>query len=266
MTVQPTEEDYEKAKELVEALTLTRIELLKTYAALNEKAKTEKITADDYNRAEKELNERTWAIRKDVSELLDKLGIPTTDNTEQLKNFSGISNDRIEKWKSVNPEIIEAIANVKNLDDAFRRDYLTNSPQKNLTIPENTDTPEKLLATLLQNNTGVAIGDWHSKTDSIYLIHNNMKTLKNAGVDTIYLELDEPSFSNFKLMSIAELQDKLNNRTPEERKRSAEINAKNNHTKEADDDFGANLHLFLSAKENGINIVNIDKIGSARVF
>ncbi len=263
-TPNPEKPLEDKWQTLAQARAAAEIELLKNYAAINEKSKNEKITAADFNSVEDRFNKKIETINNASQEILKNSG--SDYETERKKSNDSYEESKkiIEDWKTHNPKIMQTIANVTNLDEAFRRDYLIKAPQKNLTLPEVTDTPEKLITELLKNNNGIAIGEWHTKDVASELISHNIKTLKTSGVDTIYLEMDDKSFSAINNLSITELKTRLNNRTSENIEKDSRNYAHIYSVKESDDILSANLRLFLAAKENGINIINIDKDGEAR--
>ena len=161
----------------------------------------------------------------------------------------------IEEWEKKHPEI-DNIAT--NLDKAFIRQYLSKAPAINLTLPDGTDTPEKLISALLKNNHGIAIGDFHGRNAALNFLSENMGNFKKSGGDTVYLEIDPDDFSRLSKLSISELKNKVEGRTPIKSRELAQDWAEKYRLGRADDYPSAKIKLFLAAKENGIDIVNID--------
>ena len=213
-----------------------------------------------------------FAKKANVTMYLGILGIELSEminsdyEMKREDNYLIPSKEIIDYWKQINPEKMRIIKNTQGMDNSFQNIYISGAPTKNLTLPDCTDTSEKLLSALLHNNAGVAIGDNHSQEAAKKFIIDNIKVLKRSGVDTIYLEMSENYFSDLNKLSITELRDKINNITPEESQKNAQLNAESHDTKNGHDSHTAFLKLFLSAKENGIDIVNIDKTGDAREF
>ena len=250
---------YELAKKQFAAA----IRLMVDYNNIHNKAENkEEITAKDFLKAESQFEER----------IIDA----ATSNNTSLYNSGFINEDTIFKpsdetiltfytWNKNNPEIIPAINNIEPLEDSFRR-QLAYAPHKDLSLPENVKTPEELIPALLERNAGIAIGDIHSYSAALPFIYDNIASFKKAGVKTIYMELDDPTFLDLNAGSIQELQTMINSRSPETIQKSREATAEVYGTGGKRDNFEELLKLFLAAKENNIEIINIDKKGPARDF
>jgi|CXWL01.1.fsa_nt_gi hypothetical protein len=234
------------------------IKLFQSYITTNEKAKKgEHITADDFNRAETEYNK----VMKPINDSLKNL---PKESADEIKNKAG---HLIEKWLDENAPAMKDVRNLGALNEIFHKDYLKDSPAKNLSIAPNTNTPKELLLDILSKNNGIAVGDYHNSSTSYPLVSENMAALKKSGVDTIYFDANDVGFSKLNNMSTNELKDELAKRTPEFIKEEAEKNAAGSYRNKTPlDNYGDQLRLFLSAKENGIRLVNIDKEDPARGF
>lgn len=255
----------ELLKSDAQARALAVIELYTAYNNISEIAKSGGyITADDFKKAENRFNQLMGPIEKRGNDILN-------DKTRSENEIAFIESiyrreyyNVIEDWRKNSPETANNFKNVKFWDEAFQRQYLTFS-FKNLSLPENSKTPQQLITSLLKNNDGIAVGDVHSHmAASLSFISDNIETFKKAGVDTIYIEIDE--HRDLDQLSVAGLKAKLNARTPEEIKISSQRLAKEYGVKEVNDIEGNITRLFLTAKENGIRIVNIDKEGAIRNF
>lgn len=253
----------DKIKSLAKEFAEASIKWFSNYAALNKKAQQGNITADDFNKIDNDYNEQIEAIRKKEKLLLSESEDPKSQVKileEEIKRISQL-------WRINNPEIMESAGNVKVFDEAFRKIYLSGAPQKNLTLPEGTNTPEAMLSALLQNNAGIAIGEHHTKNTASNFIINNMELLKNSGVDTIYLEIGTNSFNELKNSSIEELKAMLleeEKNTTENKELIVKSYGNKQNIQNTDDLFISRIKLFLSAKQHGIDIVNIDQKDSAR--
>lgn len=253
----------DKIKSLAKEFAEASIKWFSGYAAINKKAQQGNITADDFNKIDNDYNEQMEAIRKKEKLLLSE----SEDPKSQVKVLEEEIRRISQLWKINNPEIMESAGNVKAFDEAFRKIYISDAPPKNTNLPEGTDTPEKLLSTLLKNNAGIAIGEQHTKNTAPNFIINNMELLKNSGVDTIYLEISTDSFTKLKNSSIEELKTMLleeEKNTAENKELIAKSYGNKTNIQNTDDLFISQIKLFLSAKQHGIDIVNIDQKGSAR--
>ncbi len=256
---------YDLAKERAQAT----IELIKSYKKTNDKARNgEKITAADFQIPEKIYLQQIEDIKGKGDKLLKD---PDNMNLEENKLHNNAWEESlklVEDWKKENSQIMESISNSEPLIDAFRRQYLnlSDAPPKNLSISADVKTQNEFITELLAKNTGVAVGDIHTRSAALPFIYENMATFKKSGVDTIYLELDTTTFSYLNNLSIKELQAKLDSRTPEIIKQESIATAMFYQTNQSDDITGQYIHLLLEAKKNGIEVVNIDKEENVRIF
>ncbi len=153
---------------------------------------------------------------------------------------------------------------VNHWEQAFRNIYVSGTPDKNLSLPEKSTTTDELLSTLLKNNPGIAVSDLHSKATGKKFLIENMERFKKSGVDTIYIEEGSNTFLPTQKLSIEELKQKINDITPEISEKHAKENAKIYGKEKGYDSYSYKLKLLLTAKEHGIEIVNIDKDGDVR--
>lgn len=254
---------YELAKERAQAT----IELIKSYKKTNDKARNgEKITAADFQAPEEKYLQQIQDIKGKGDKLLKD---PDNMNLEENKLHNNAWNKSlklVEDWKKENSQIMESISNSEPLNDAFRRQYLADAPPKNLSISANVKTQDEFIAELLAKNNGVAVGDIHTRSAALPFIYENMATFKKSGVDTIYLELDTTTFSHLNNLSVKELKDELDSRTPEIIKQESIAATMFYGTKQSNDIIGEFIRLLLEAKVNGIEVVNIDKEENVRIF
>ena len=252
--------------ELSDQIANTAIRMLKSYSYLHMKAKDgEKVTAEDFNRVDTLYNKMIGAVADKVDDIIAK--DPTKE--KYVEESREKAQKKVENWLAEHPYVLGDINDIKPLDEVFRKQYLANAPSKNLSISSDTITPPQLMSELLAKNPGIAIGDAHTNSTSFPLISNNIATLKKSGVDTIYLEMGPQEFSEMNKLSVSELKKSLEARTPEIIEKEAREYAQSygkelSNGSKIHDAAGDKLRLFLAAKENGIDIINIDKKGPAR--
>jgi len=240
------------------------IELLKGYAAANRKAAAGKpISSEDFTVAEKAYDGKPSPYNDIKKQINDDINVDLRHNDYKLGraldtlNKSFDKQTAIDKWKGENPEITASALDIKNLTDGFTRQNIF--PPKNLSLPEDVDTEEQLIKTLLKNNPGIAISDLHISRAGGNLIGKYMKAMKESGVDTIYTEMgSESTLNTSKIMlklGIKLSGGILNDYLMRENAIKYGARGSDNHDL-------ARYKMFLAAKENGIELVNIDKVYS----
>ncbi|MEK6746786.1 MAG: hypothetical protein AABY33_07125 [Pseudomonadota bacterium] len=245
--------------------TAAKIEFLTDYIDISKKAAAgQQISADDFNSAAERYNIKTSDLLTRYKNYISSTTGISDEEKKQLQDAAKkIKNATLEKadnqitgWKKNNPEVENIAA---NLDNTFISQHLSKAPSINLTLPEGIDTPEKLISALLKNNPGIAIGDLHIRDAAMNFLTNNMRNFKKSGVDTIYLEVSQSDFLLYSKLSIDELKAKLEEITPQVSKKISELWSKEYGAGRSDDLPSAQIKLFLAAKENGVDIVNIDE-------
>lgn len=241
-------------------------ELFTAYGAITKKAEAGGIiTANDFNRPEEVYNKKAQGFENRGYNLITSGAAGISEVLNRGKHYQKELENHTKEWQTNNPEILKEVANTKPLDEAFSRQYLTNATPKSLSLSASTDTPQELIRDLLKKNDGMVIAaSSHSNETPSSFICDNIKILKKAGVDTIYIESDTASFLSLSNLSVAELRTKLSEREPEDVASDKKATAEHYGTKQADDKKAALIRLFAEAKENGIEIVNIDKKDPAR--
>jgi hypothetical protein len=155
-------------------------------------------------------------------------------------------------------------ADIEALDRAFQKHYVDGAPVENKTLDAAVVTQRGLLTALLQQNRGIALGDFHTQEEPVKLLTDNMALLKKLGVDTIYTEYSD-SFNQINAMSIADLKElaerheKNGVRIP-----TAEEQATYYKVDHSGDSAKIFIEMLIAAKEQGILVVNIDRQGKAR--
>ncbi len=251
--------------ELINDHANATIQMLTDYATITKRAKNGvKINSSDYNNADEQFNEKIISVQKRLNELLKGENI-TEQERENAKNvLEQSSKEIVERWKNKATNVIETIDNPKPLVDAFAKNHAAEG-KKRVIVPAGNNVEDKeLISTLLEYNNGIALGEIHTKADSVNFIYSNIDTLKNSKVDAIYLEMNAEKFAKLSSYSAEELKSKIDAVTPEQSKINAERQAKERGTEKSDDLETADFKMFLAAKENGIKIVNIDTKGEAR--
>jgi len=254
--------------------TVADIGLLKEYQNINKRAaQGELITAEDFRKAEQKYNIAIQHISETAGQVISEEAAKTAHNQEEIipiaKDLSNKLSEQsatyLDIYKKTHPDVLSDIENVANLDNSFLKQH-KNAPEKNTSISSNIDSNKELVTDLLSKNNGVAIADIHTKSDSLKLIADNMADYKNAGVDTVYMEIGNSEYQSLSSLSIEQLKEKINSRTPEEISAAISENKKHFHSDVGHDSYGDMMKVFLAAKENGVEIISIDKTGSARNF
>jgi hypothetical protein len=144
--------------------------------------------------------------------------------------------------------------------------------QENTEIRKTTNTEKELLKDLFANNRGVAIGESHDCRAAGDFIMRNLKQMKKAGLDTIYIEFDPEVVEYFQSSDIADLKTLRDNINKAYRdKGHPEHEAFNTILREeaafyngdmtVDQAFQFNISrvdIAISARENGIRLAKMD--------
>lgn len=239
-------------------------DLLNSYHEIDKKAEQgQEISANDFNGAEGKYNKRAKPLAYLLKQI-EKADIQKDDKEYIIKKIKGEKNFILNFFKELNPEIFTSFHNPSNLDAAFIKH--NKFPDKALTLTADPNTTEKFISDTLEKNPGFAIGEVHLSNAGSDFIADNMQHLKKSVVDTIYMEIDDTDFFALSCKSTEQLKKMVYEVTPEQRVKNAKINARNYEVELSDDRATSLAKIFLEAKQNGIEVVNIDKIGLAREF
>lgn len=247
-------------------------DLLAAYINLSKKARTwgSVIKNSDFEKIQDDFNNSIDAIKDEQQHFFDNPEKSLLKEKELYRkyfsqnNLGKIGEDFAKEFfKKDSPEkVAEYLKGTVPLDRAFKREY--GFKKKSLNVPDNVESPEQLLGFLLENNSGIAVGDTHTRNTAANFLVSNMEKFKKSGVDTIYYEHPTESFNKLNNSSIEELKKMLADITPEMSKEYANLTAKHYRVKNADDIPSATIKLFIAAKENNMEVVNIDKKSHSR--
>ncbi|MFO0389777.1 MAG: hypothetical protein ACK502_08700 [Alphaproteobacteria bacterium] len=182
-------------------------------------------------------------------------------------NIDAAHKYKIEQWNEEHED------KLKGLDiDAINSALLKQSrksgeiPRENIQLdPETKNTPE-LFKDLLSKNPGIAIADVHIFDDSFAMVDKHMATLKQAGVDTIYIEADPDWVKKVVSFSPEDIQKlQAEGKRGDISIRTAQQNAWNYKMHTSEDFFAGMLNMIKSAKEHGIAVKGMDEYPMAEV-
>jgi hypothetical protein len=181
--------------------------------------------------------------------------------------YQGAVNKEVKAWMETQPDLHARMNDTHVLEAVFYRDHVRQGPAKNLDIGQGADTPGELMAALLKNNQGIALGDIHVYDESSKLIADNTETLKKSGVKTIYLEFDDKKFRQLDALTPAQLKELQKNGVYGDITiSSAEKMAQGYGVATKDDSMASVVGMIAAAKEGGMRVVNIDRKGEARNY
>ncbi|MFO0389775.1 MAG: hypothetical protein ACK502_08690 [Alphaproteobacteria bacterium] len=184
-----------------------------------------------------------------------------------MDDFDAAYVERSEQWDSDNRDKLQGL-NIDAFNNALMQQHVKDGlPKENTNINPDTKDAQGLLKDLLAKNNGVAVADVHVFDESYNFVGDNMKTLKEAGVKTIYAEMDHSVYQGlYDEMSAAELRSyaKTGYFVDESRHYDLAIttpdeNARSYGREKSDHFVAAIINMYAAAKENGINVIGIDE-------
>jgi|GEM_PF-2362395 len=285
-------QEHPGLKPFAERCLSARQQLFDSYVAIYDAAKAGKpISAKDYREVEERYNRKCAALEKEFEKALpgivaleekqgkilespnpnifsDQRYIVTEHDRQRHARF--IKSD-FQMMMTARPGDIEELTPRQSQTFADSKPYISalikrEGPlkEKNLNIAPDT-TRERLLPALLAKNPGVALGDVHFFGETNLYLASQMRELKKAGVDTIYLEDEDKHFKSMSALSDEQLRQLLRDRKLGDiillGKAEADLT---DPARSNTDPDGTYVQMMLAAREQGIRIIPIDKKGLAR--
>lgn len=219
------------------------------YQAINDLAAARKdVTAADFRKAEETFNKSmagtSQRFKKALKEMMDSKAI-------DLKGAQDIG-DRYREGLEQRVFAIEPMTHDEALYDAFTRQFIVPAKHhKNTQMDASISSEQELLKETLKNNRGLAVGDFHDHPAAPQFLSRSLKVLKEAGVDTIYLEMPGIADGNIGPIIYTAAQTRIVAKASDGKTNAEKANA-------------AWLYMIAEAQDMGIRIVNIDKGGEAR--
>lgn len=187
-------------------------------------------------------------------------------------NYRLAVNEKVEAYLARNPEIMQAIDNNAPLRKAFRRQYVSGTPNINIDLsdidPRGAD-PEAIrqavFERLAKQSPGLFMADSHVFDETTREIAKKTPTLKSLNYDTAYMEFPEREFKQLEKMTASEIREWIADGefiTKDKqiiRLSDAKKNAHNYGTRISDDVWPSSANMIATLKENGFRIVRIDK-------
>jgi hypothetical protein len=276
-----------------------RTELMDSYVAIYEAAKEGKpIAAVDFEQVEKRYSQKMKRLLAEVEKKVpaivrkeEKEGLlggavpidPFADNqdkanlkvppeviTQRIRelatNFRMAGYLEVGMLEDISPKAQAALTDHQVYDDALARRHGA-FPRKDLSLSPGVNTREELLHDVLSKNPGVAVGDIHIFGEAASFITQQIKTLKESKVDTLYLEANSEMFDKYQNMSIAELKKLVAERKYKDNYLFSPADKDpNNPEKTRLDNDGTYVEMLIALRENNIRVVNIDKPEPGRSF
>lgn len=245
--------------------------LYKGYGDIAERAAAgEKITGADFDAVEQPLNQAMQGQAVKINDAIGRqvAGIKEADTPAFRADYQKELNSRFGNTANVPPP--EQLKNVAPLNSAFREQYVAGAPKENVSINPKGLRQEQLVTELLKQNPGVAIADMHTQSEASNVLTGSVREAKASGVNlrTIYTELDHESFEKYSKLTEPQLRELIETgRTEGVTLQTAEQRSVMYAGSEADASSPkAIAQNFLAARENGVEVVNIDKSSAARAF